>query len=780
MRLEQLVLFGPSDHFSISFGPRVTVMSGLDDAERHGLLRTMVDAMAGVVPNASVIFVDHAGRRVYADRTGATYAESGVAAPSLAELLGTDPTVVEGLVTLRPGDLGLGTDRDQAAIEAELAAARDALADVRSEEAAARTIVVQITSWEEELAALDERIAALPEQQARWDWMALRDQLDARRADLAALDGADHEDRAATDERLLAAVEELRAAGETWIEASAAAEQLSRQLGPLPPVHPDDLARVAATPEELPADLDDRLEALAAACEATAAAEAAVDAARKPAEDPGDGVVYQLAQIDQEQLWAAYVAARKAEAIYEAARAEHQDDVDPATESEIDLAHQEVVRAQREQDRFTRPGAIGSAALAAASVLAAMELPLPVAVLAFAGAVALAIWLLVVPRRRVAAALAAEAEALAAGEATSWLGVHLRRLDEVLAKDHSGLRAALDLRTRTKLDWEELTGGVSLDAAGSRQEAIEAYAVASDPTARAAHEARMRDELARARRAEDATRRALAIELVGFGLPEDGGIDLEPGQLRTVLEQRAAAGRFARGAVELQHQLATATSASGNVDRLLRQLGFDDGDLAGRLERAILAIEQARARQEDGDPERDRAALEAEIAELAERVEAGRRPSWDHEPDPAEPPADQATLMDARRALAEEVAGTRRPDLTALGRRIAVAEDRVRTLEAERSTFADGAGAVRRRLVDRVGRTTWIGPNEESLPIILDDALLGAEPGELFELLDLVVRLSTKTQVILLTSDPTVSRWARREVASGAITLLESAGALAR
>jgi hypothetical protein len=610
--------------------------------------------------------------------------------------------------------------------------------------------------------------------------MALRDQLDARRADLAALDGADHEDRAATDERLLAAVEELRAAGETWIEAGAAAEELSRSLGPLPPVHPDDLARVAATPAELPADLDDRLDALAAACAATAAAEAAVDAARAPAEDPGDGIVYQLAQLDQEQLWAAYVAARKAESIYDAARAEHQDEVDPATESEIDRAHQEVVRAQREQERFARPGAIGSATLAAAAVLAAMELPLLVAVLALAGAIALGTWLLVLPRRRVSAALAVEAEALADGEASSWLGVHLRRLDEVMAKDHSGLRAALDLRTKTKLDWEELTGGVSLDAAGTRQEAIEAYAVASDPTARAAQEARMRDELARARRAEDSLRRALVFELDGFGLPDDGGIDLEPGQLRTVLEQRAAAGHFARDAVELQHQLATAASASGIVDRLLRHLGFDDGDLAGRLERAIVAIEQARARQEDGDPERDREALEAEIAELAERVEAGRRPSWDHEADPTQPPADQATLMDRRRAIAEEIAGTRRPDVTAIERRTAVAEDRVRTLEAERSSLAEGAGAVRRRLVDRVGRTTWIGPNEESLPIILDDALLGAEPGELFELLDLVVRLSAKTQVVLLTSDPTVARWARREVSSGAITLLESAGAMAR
>jgi len=81
--LEQLVLFGPSDNFSVQFAPRVTVLAGLADEERADMLRTLVDAMAGRVPNASVIFVDQAGRRVFADRMGATYADTGVAAPSL-------------------------------------------------------------------------------------------------------------------------------------------------------------------------------------------------------------------------------------------------------------------------------------------------------------------------------------------------------------------------------------------------------------------------------------------------------------------------------------------------------------------------------------------------------------------------------------------------------------------------------------------------------------------------------------------------------------------------
>ena len=51
------------------------------------------------------------------------------------------------------------------------------------------------------------------------------------------------------------------------------------------------------------------------------------------------------------------------------------------------------------------------------------------------------------------------------------------------------------------------------------------------------------------------------------------------------------------------------------------------------------------------------------------------------------------------------------------------------------------------------------------------------EPGELFKLLDMIVRLSTRTQIVLLTSDATIARWARREAAHGIITLFETDGA---
>jgi uncharacterized protein YhaN len=133
--------------------------------------------------------------------------------------------------------------------------------------------------------------------------------------------------------------------------------------------------------------------------------------------------------------------------------------------------------------------------------------------------------------------------------------------------------------------------------------------------------------------------------------------------------------------------------------------------------------------------------------------------------------------MDRRRALAEELAASRGPNLLDVQRRALLATERIRNLEAERTSLSEGPTALRRRLADRIARTTWVGDSEEALPLIIDDALIDVEPSELFKLLDLIVRLSSRTQIVLLTSDTTIAKWARRETAHGIITLLETDGA---
>ncbi len=783
MRLEQLVLFGPSDNFTVTFGPRVTVLSGLDPAERAGLLQTLVEAMAGQVPNASVVFVDSAGRRVFADRMGATYAETGVAAPTLGDLLGTDPSLIADLVTLTADDLGIGATRSPDEVAAELAGARAAHAQVLAEQAAANQVIIGIEQLEAGLAELDERIDRATDDAARWAWIQLRNELDAIRAELAALDRIDDDsdDHEEGDARLLDAVEQLRAAGEAWADASATAMELAEELGPLPPVSDADLARVASTPDILPADLDERIAAIAEADSAQAAAERALAEAHLPPADPGDGVVYQLAQLDQPELWEAHDAATAAQAAYEAelrSREGEGEDHDPKIEGGIEDAHLEVVRCQRELDRRFRPGVLGSGALAVSALLAGDQLSVIVGLVLLAGSMGLGWWLLAMPRQALAQAEHDERESLAHAEADSWLGLHLRRIDHVMQPaDRTTLSAALDRCTTTQLDWEERSGGVSLAAAGARRDAILAHAEAIDPAARERRAQASADALGQRVAQAEAAHASLGAALEGYGLSPEGTLDLDPGQIRRVLEQRTAAGRFARQVLELQHQRATAVSTGAILDRLLRDLGFGDGDLAGRLERALVGVEAARARRAQDDPAH-RDELEAEAIRLSAEVESGRRLSWDLTPDPAAPPEERGALLDRRHELGLEVASHRRPDLTSIERRLDVATERMRSLEDEERELAEGSGSVRRRLADRIARTTWIGPNEESLPVIIDDAFVGAEPEELFKLLDLIVRLSSSAQIVLMSSDLTVAKWARREAAHGIIALFESDGAV--
>jgi len=782
VRLEQLVLFGPSDSFSVQFAPRVTVLAGLAADERDGMLATLLDAMAGRLPNASVIFVDQAGRRVFADRMGATYADTGTAAPSLDQLLGTDPEVISELMTLRRSDLAVGDQRSEEAITADLDDARSALEQLAAETAEATTYVVRVDAMRAELEQLDEVIALAPEASARWEWIGQRNQLDELRAELAALDQPGDEDEAAADARLLAAVEELREAGEDWAEASTAATELGEALGPLPPVSDADLARVARTPDDLPAGFDARIAAVRATAEITVACEAAHATAVEEPADPGDGIVYQLAQLDQEALWAAHDAAVEARIAYEAELAEREDETDPDAESGIEAAHHEVVRCQREVDRRFHAGILGSSLLTVGALLAGRSISVLVGVPVLAAAVALGYWLLAIPRRNLAAAEREEETALGQADAGSWLGLHLRRIDDVMQpSDRRGLDSAVHRQASTRLDWEELTGGTSLDAAGERRAAIVAHAAATDPKARAARERAAADALDAAREQARDARRELVEHLDGYGLSNEGATDLDPSQIRAVLEQRAAAGRFARKAIALREHQVQAASAGIRLDHLLCRLGFDDGDdLAGRLERAIVSVEAARRRRHAAEDTRARSDLEGEIAELSALVSRHRRLSWDLTPDPTEAPQDPAVLMDRRRALAEEVASLRGPDLGDVQRRSGLAAERVRALESELVALTEGPTALRRRVADRIARTTFVGDAEEALPLVIDDALVDIDPSELFKVLDLVVRLSSRTQIVLLTSDVTIARWARREAAHGIVTLLETDGAAIR
>jgi hypothetical protein len=78
-------------------------------------------------------------------------------------------------------------------------------------------------------------------------------------------------------------------------------------------------------------------------------------------------------------------------------------------------------------------------------------------------------------------------------------------------------------------------------------------------------------------------------------------------------------------------------------------------------------------------------------------------------------------------------------------------------------------------LIVRISELRKIGDGGESLPLLLDESLLGVESTVKVWVLDLIARSAGSLQIIYLTEDPEVIEWAKREVASGHSTMVELA-----
>lgn len=106
---------------------------------------------------------------------------------------------------------------------------------------------------------------------------------------------------------------------------------------------------------------------------------------------------------------------------------------------------------------------------------------------------------------------------------------------------------------------------------------------------------------------------------------------------------------------------------------------------------------------------------------------------------------------------------------SALGRRVS-------TLEAKLGTYGDpGAIAdLQQGLLARLTAAAQAGPGGDPIPVVLDEVFLRVPPDRTWDLLDLVLRLAERHQVIYLTDDAFVAAWARQRALDGSITLLET------
>ncbi|HMJ77758.1 MAG TPA: hypothetical protein VK507_17385 [Iamia sp.] len=133
---------------------------------------------------------------------------------------------------------------------------------------------------------------------------------------------------------------------------------------------------------------------------------------------------------------------------------------------------------------------------------------------------------------------------------------------------------------------------------------------------------------------------------------------------------------------------------------------------------------------------------------------------------------DPATRLLARRRAALRARLEGLPDdtdLAAARRRLGAVADHLARLEG-------GGGAdVERTRESLLGRVALLRPDGVTsiAPLVLDEALVGLAPDDLCDLLDLVVRLAERIQVVLLTGDPAVATWARHRAASGVVRLVD-------
>lgn len=769
MRIDQLVLYGPGDDERVKFDAGITVFAGLARSERLELIGTVVDALAGRLPNASVIYTDADGARVYADRTGASYAASGRPAPAPADLLGRDRVALTELLRLDGTALGLGSNQSPETIQKDLLAARAQHDELRVAHAEQAERVALIDAWTQDLAGLDAAIQRSEEDAAQWAWAQRRREVDELKAELNLVEQT-HDGR--SDAQILAAVDALRTAGATWTDLAAQTSALRTEIGDIPDVSAADLARVAATPPEEPPGFPARVATWQQATDLLRGAEAERALVDIDVSAPDDPVTIHFAAIDQTTLRATHDRLVEAESSFADQSASiDRSALDPETEDRIEAAHLEVVRCQRDAERRFRPGVLGSSVLAVGALLAGQAVSIIAGVGLLAGAVAMGAWLLIAPRRRLAAATEAERQSLHGADASSWLGLHLRRLDDIGAtSDRTNFERAAAERDQTRADWHELAGDHSPAEFAARVEQVRAYADAIDPKAIQRRRQEAESLLAAAVQSERSARQSVGGGLTAYGITI--GDDVEPSMLPGILAARIRAGAVARRAKELHRVEQQESEASRQLVRVLRGLGYEDGALEVRLERAIAAVTAARQRR-DGT-ERTAPQLRATIAEREVALQDGHNRGWSDLPPPDAAPTDPSILSARRNDVAALINEADPPDLVGSKRRVETAAQRIATLEERLAALADGPAKVRDRLITRAHRSIHIGQHTENLPLFIDDTLAAAPLPLRVDLLDALIQIAEDTQVIMLTDDPTVSRWARQRADRAAITLYEA------
>jgi hypothetical protein len=190
------------------------------------------------------------------------------------------------------------------------------------------------------------------------------------------------------------------------------------------------------------------------------------------------------------------------------------------------------------------------------------------------------------------------------------------------------------------------------------------------------------------------------------------------------------------------------------------------------------AREQALAREALRRRARPAPIVEAELAQLEERVAAERRPEWDD--DPSGPPLDvDVAALRARRAEAATQYETLYASLPDIARMADRREALARRVEVLGHGALDDASLdlaeVQQVLLGRLASARRVGPAGESVPVVFDEPFERIHGDHKWVLLDSLEKLSASVQLVYLTDDVDVLVWARGRAPKGTLSLLEPA-----
>lgn len=783
MRFEELSLRIPGDELRMRFHKRITVLSGLEGPERGALVDSILGTLADG-PNGQTVltYLDAQGQRVTVSRTedGAvlhTY-DDGTMAPDLAAMLGFDSKALRELCHVDEAGVGLFAADLGAAESPELAEARAALAAITHELDAAQAARQAVETLRAEMAEIDERLREADEGGAKRRYARLLAQLERVRAEAAAARTGDV--GAASDRRFMQHGREAMQLAKRWAQANGRLDEARTRFGRRERLDDATLAQAEATPDRVPAKLDNLVRAYDDAEKRRQELTdhlSSLATARLP--EPSHPAVVRLASADQDAVWATarHVLETAAQLDEESLALGGLETVgvnlDVATE--IEMAHAAVEEAERNLAARRKQGllATGGAGLVGVATLPIMPIVAPIALIGAAGA---ALWSFVGPRKHLEEVEADEQAVLKKAGVPTYLSFHMRRIDATIdpsARERLHL-SAMEHRMALS-EWQETAGDLAPADALALEQEVRRYAAAVASLGGAADEIdAVRRELAEvAEPAAEKARAALMRACAPFGVDDP---TIAAGMVRQQAELAATA--------HLQRQLEKAeadeAAARDDVENVLAQTGIDGPNIAARVAALEEAVAGARRRDQARSNARSREEIEAELSRLEALARKEHRPEWGAhvEPDDTEEP-DVSDLQRRRDVAAQayETAVTLVPDVEHLVDRKAAVERRVHVLESsEDGEFDSGSGIdvedVRRQLIARLTDARKSG-GDEGLPVVLDEALVRVRGDSKWDLLDLLDRVADKTQIVYLTDDHDVVLWARRRAGGGALMLLE-------